>query len=120
MKIAITSSGESLDSPLDVRLGRANYLVLMDLETGEFTVINNHSNRDLSQGAGIQAAEAICRSEAEAVITGHCGPKAFRVLAAAGIAVITGGKGTVREVLDQYQKGELKPTASADVEGHWI
>lgn len=120
MKIAITSSGESLDSPLDIRLGRANYLVLMDLETGDFTVIDNHSNRDLSQGAGIQAAEGICRSGAEAVITGHCGPKAFRVLAAAGIAVITGGKGTVREVLDQYRKGELKPSASADVEGHWI
>ena len=42
------------------------------------------------QGAGIQAAQTVIGRGAEALITGFCGPKAFRVLTAAKVQVLTG------------------------------
>lgn len=119
MKIAVTASGASLDAPLDPRFGRAAHFIVVDGRTGAFTVHDNTQNLNAAQGAGIQAAEAVSRLGAEVVITGHCGPKAFRALQAAGIQVVTGATGTVREVVERFQKGELKPATGADVEGHW-
>jgi predicted Fe-Mo cluster-binding NifX family protein len=56
---------------------------------------------------------------AEAVITGHCGPKAFRTLQAAGIQVVVGADGTVADAVEQFKSGELVPSDAADVESHW-
>ena len=50
---------------------------------------------------------------------GHCGPKAFRVLQAAGIRVYAAGAGTVEEALAQYRANRLAEAKAADVEGHW-
>jgi predicted Fe-Mo cluster-binding NifX family protein len=120
MKLAISTSGTSLDAPLDPRFGRATRFIIVDSATGAFTVHDNTPNLNAAQGAGIQAAEAVSQLGAEAVITGHCGPKAFRALQVAGIAVVTGAAGTVGEAVARFQKGELKPATSADVEGHWV
>ena len=72
-----------------------------------------------AQGAGIQAAEAVSRLGAECLITGHCGPKAFRTLQAAGIRVYTGAAGTVGEAIAALQQGRLALAEAADVDGHW-
>ena len=119
MKLAITSSGQTLDSQVDPRFGRAAYFIVVDADTGAFEAHDNAQNLSAAQGAGIQSAETISRLGAEVVITGHCGPKAFRTLTAAGIAVVVGAGGSVAEAIDRFQKGELQPASSADVEGHW-
>jgi len=120
VKVAISTSGEDLNSPIDSRFGRAARFLVYNTETDSFELIDNQQNLDAAQGAGIQAAETVSRAGADVVITGHCGPKAFRVLTAAGVQVITGAAGTVRDALEQYRKGQIKPAASADVEGHWV
>ena len=119
MKIAITSQGTSLDSPVDPRFGRAKHFVLADTESGDFTSHDNAQNLNAPQGAGIQAAQAVARLGAEAVLTGHVGPKAFAVLKAANIIVYTGASGTVREAIDCLKSGKLQAAKTADVEGHW-
>lgn len=119
MKIAITSSGKTLDAPVDPRFGRAAFFILVDAKTGAFEVHDNAQTLNAAQGAGIQAAETVSRLGAEAVITGHCGPKAFRTLQAAGIKVVIGARGTVAEAIEDFKAGRLKPAESADVEGHW-
>ena len=119
MKIAITSSGKTLESPVDPRFGRAAFFIVVDLDTGAFEAHDNAQNLNAAQGAGIQAAETVSRLGAEVVITGHCGPKAFRTLDAAGIQVVTGAQGTVRESVESYRKGELRPAEAPDVESHW-
>jgi len=119
MKIAITSSGATLDSPMDPRFGRAATFILLDTETGGYQAQDNAQNLNAAQGAGIQAAENISRLEAEAVITGHCGPKAFRVLSAAGIKVYNTDALTVAAALEQFRSGKLTEAKTADVEGHW-
>ena len=119
MKVAVSSVGDTLDSAVDPRFGRAAQFVLVDTDTGEHEVISNAQNLNAAQGAGIQAAETVFKHGAEYVITGHCGPNAFRALEAAGIKVITGLEGTVAEVVEKLKIGEGKPIAGADVEGHW-
>jgi len=120
MKIALTTSGETLDAPLDGRFGRAPIFILYDLEKDYFEVIDNRQNLNTAQGAGIQAAETIIRAKADCLITGHCGPKAFRVLTAAGVTVYNCGEATVADALNAFKGGTLKPLDSADVEGHWV
>lgn len=118
MKIAFTTSGEGLDAPLDSRFGRAAKFLIFDADSGTFEVVDNRQNLNAAQGAGIQAAETIARSGAGCLVTGHCGPKAFRVLSTAGIKVFHIDAPTVAAALEAFQSGTLRPAQSADVEGH--
>jgi predicted Fe-Mo cluster-binding NifX family protein len=119
MKIIITSEGSSLESQVDPRFGRAKHFILVDTDSGEFSAHDNAQNLNCPQGAGIQAAQTVARLGAEAVLTGHVGPKAFTTLQAANIAVYTGVSGTVKEVIEQFKSGQLRAAAKADVQGHW-
>lgn len=119
MRIALTSTGPTLDDALDERFGRARYFLIVDTETEAVEAVDNSINLSAPQGAGIQSAQRVAEQKAEALVTGHCGPKAFRALAAAGIPVHTGASGTVREALEAFKAGKLAPAGGADVEGHW-
>ncbi len=119
MKVVVTSRGVGMESELDPRFGRAAGFVLVDSETGESQTIDNSGGAQAAQGAGIQAAEAVSRLGAECVITGHCGPKAFRALQAAGIEIYIGASGTVTEAIAEFKAGNLKRAAGPDVGGHW-
>jgi predicted Fe-Mo cluster-binding NifX family protein len=120
MKIAVTSSGNDLSSPIDPRFGRCANFIIVDSDSMEFQVVENSQNFNLPQGAGIQAGTTIANSRAEVLITGNCGPKAFMVLEQAGISVITGAGGTVGQVVEQFKNGELLNATQANVEGHWV
>ena len=119
MKLCITSQGEELSSAVDPRFGRAAMFILADSDTGAFEVIDNKQNLQAAQGAGIQAGQKVATSGAKAVITGHCGPKAYSTLQAAGIEVFTGAEGTITEAIAAWKSGKLKKASGADVEGHW-
>jgi predicted Fe-Mo cluster-binding NifX family protein len=120
MKIAITTSGTDLNAPVDTRFGRAAAFLIVDTESGEFTIEPNEQNLNAAQGAGIQAAQNVASTGAQALISGHCGPKAFRILSASNIAIYTSDAATIQEALDQFKAGTLTKAQSADVEGHWI
>jgi len=120
VKVAFTTSEENLDAPFETRFGRAPKFLVYDLETEAFSMIDNQQNVNASQGAGIQAATTVARAGVSVLVSGHCGPKAFRVLSAAGIRIFTASAVTVREALDQYRAGKLAESSSADVEGHWM
>lgn len=120
MKIAFTTSGKDLAAPLDRRFGRASAFLVYDTDSRTFEVVDNLQNLNAAQGAGIQAAEAVARTGAKAVVTGNCGPKAFRVLEAAGIKVYNASAATIGEALVMYREGRLAEASSANVEGHWM
>lgn len=120
LKVAVTSIGQDLDSKVDPRFGRASWFIVVDTETNQHQVFSNEQNLNAGQGAGIQSAENISRQGVEAVITGNCGPKAFRTLGAAGIRVYCGADGKVSEVLEQFKSGKIKQVEGANVEGHWV
>jgi predicted Fe-Mo cluster-binding NifX family protein len=120
MKIAVSTSGNDLSAPLDPRFGRAARFVIYETETGTFEIAGNEQNLNAAQGAGIQAAQNAASTGAAAVISGHFGPKAFRVLSASKIAAYPTTAATVQEALDLYAAGKLTAAQEADVEGHWM
>jgi predicted Fe-Mo cluster-binding NifX family protein len=119
MKVAVSAKGTDLDAAVDERFGRAEGFVLVDAESWAFEHVPNAQSLEAAQGAGIQAARLVADRGAEVVISGHVGPKAFRTLSAAGIKVVSGATGTVREALKAYLSGKLRAADAADVEGHW-
>ena len=119
MKIVFTTSGEDLKSPLDARFGRAAKFLVYDLDNETFEVVDNSKNLNAAQGAGIQSAETVARLGVKTLVTGHCGPKAFRVLSAAGIMIFNTGAPTVAEALEDYRAGKLVQANAPDVESHW-
>jgi predicted Fe-Mo cluster-binding NifX family protein len=119
MIIAFTAMGDTLETPLDRRFGRAAKFLLYDSATAAITILDNAPNLNAAQGAGVQAAAAVARAGAAVLVTGHCGPKAFQVLRAAGIKIFTSTAPTVAAALAQYQAGELTEADAADSEAHW-
>lgn len=118
MKIGISSTGKDLDDQVDSRFGRCQYFLIVDTDTMSFEYISNESAMS-SGGAGIQAAQSVVKAGVEAVITGNMGPNAFQTLSAAGIKVVTGVSGTVKDAVEKYKKGELKETTAPSVGSHF-
>jgi predicted Fe-Mo cluster-binding NifX family protein len=118
MKIAVTTSGQNLDSQLDPRFGRCAYYLVVDSDDMSFEAYPNES-ATLGGGAGIQAAQFLASKGVQAVITGNCGPNAVQTLSAAGIDLFAGHSGTAREVIVEFKKGEFKPTSKANVASHF-
>lgn len=119
MKIAVTSKGTDLDSAVDPRFGRAAYILIVDPETLEFEVLDNKDNVNAFKGAGIQTASMVSDKGVEALLTGFCGPNAFKTLEAAKIRVANDVNGTVRDAVKAFNEGRLTFSDKATVEGHW-
>ena len=101
MKIAVSSTGPSLDAHMDERFGRCPCFVVASAGESDFEPVDNPCATQ-GHGAGIQAARLVAEHGVSVVLTGRCGPKASDTLAAAGVLVVTGYGGTVREALEKY------------------
>jgi len=112
VKVAITCTGQSLTDELDQRFGRADYFLVIDSVSFEYTVINNAA-RTASGGAGIAAAQSIIDHQVEAVITGQLGPNALNVLSDAGIAMYQGSAGSAYQNLIAFNQQKLPPITSS-------
>jgi predicted Fe-Mo cluster-binding NifX family protein len=119
MRIAVTSKAKGLDSEVDPRFGRAPFIVIVDSESMETETVDNAGNVHALKGAGIQAAATMSQKKVDVVLTGHCGPNAFKALTAAKIGVANGARGSVRDAVTSYLDGTLPLSQEADVEGHW-
>ena len=117
MKIAVTAKEGTLESQVDPRFGRAPVIVIVDSNTFEFEALDNMANVNAFKGAGIQAASMVSEKGAEVLLTGHCGPNAFKALQAAGIKVANDAAGTVREAVKAFEDGKLPFSDSANVDG---
>ena len=112
MKIAVSSTGQTLDSTVEARFGRCPYFLIVNPATMEFEAIIN-ANAELRGGAGIQSAQLVAEKGATVVLTGSCGPNAFQVFEQAAIQVVTGVTGSVSQAVHQFTAGSLKSIPSA-------
>ena len=117
MKVAVTSTGKTLDNPVDPRFGRCAHFVIVETDDMSYDAVEN-TNAAAGGGAGIQSAQLVAEKDAKVVLTGNCGPNAFRTLEAAGIKVVVGVGGSVREAVEQFKAGTLSPTGGPNVKSH--
>ena len=118
MKIAVTSTGTGLDDKVDARFGRCPYFLIVDTETNKFESIEN-PNVALGGGAGIQSAQLMAERDVKYILTGNCGPNAFRTFGAANIQVIVGVNGTVRQAVEKFNADEFSTASSPNVSSHF-
>jgi len=118
MKIAITSTGPTLDSDVEARFGRCAYFLVVDTDTMQLEAIEN-PNIALGGGAGIQSAQLMSEKGVTTVLTGNCGPNAFNVFGQAGIQVIVGVSGPVRNAVEQFKAGAFSSASGPNVASHF-
>ena len=115
MKVCITSQGDNLDSQVDTRFGRCQYFIIVDTDTLEFEAIKNDNINGMG-GVGVQSAQLMVDRNVGAVLTGNVGPNAFQTLQAAGIKMITGISGIVKDAVDKYKEGKFNSVNKPTVE----
>ena len=118
MKIAVTSTGPTLDDNVEARFGRCPYFLIIDTDTMQLEAIEN-PNMALGGGAGIQSAQLMSEKGVTTVLTGNCGPNAFNVFGQAGIQVIVGVSGPVRNAVEQFKTGSLPSASGPNVASHF-
>lgn len=116
MKIAVSSSGKTLESKVDERFGRAPYFLIVE---GEKIEVLENPNLSAGGGVGIQTAQMLADKGVEAVIAGSFGPKAYETLAAADIKMYSGSGMKILEAVESLRKNQLKPMGVADKPSHW-
>src|SRR4030042_1443426 len=109
MKIAISASGNSLESEIDMRFGRCPYFIFVELEGKEIKgheIIEN-ARANQTGGVGITTAELVAKKGAQAVLTGNVGPRAFSVFSQFNIDIYP-VTGKVSAAIKAFADGKLK------------
>ena len=107
MKIAVTAENNNgYDSKVNTHFGRAPYFAIVDTKTDEVDLIKNEA-ANASGGAGVSAAQLIADRGVEVLISGSVGPKAYTALTSGNIEMYIINQGTVREAVENFQKGNL-------------
>lgn len=119
MKIAVTATGTDLDAAMDPRFGRAQYILIFDQDGSLVEAVDNAAGVGAMQGAGIQAGKLLADRKVDVLITGNCGPNAFKTLNAAGIKVVVEQSGSVRDAVARLQRQEVSFAEGPNAEAHW-
>lgn len=117
MKIAITSTGDNLDSAMDERFGRCKYFIIADTKTHEYEAVENESTTS-AHGTGIQVAQFVVDQNIKALITGNVGPNAMKVLQGANLDVYLSDSTTVKGAIEDFVKGKLEKAQGPTRGGH--
>ena len=74
MKVAITSTGNSLESNIDPRFGRCKYFVIYDTESRATEFIPN-PNAEAEEGAGPASVQLVASRQVNKIVSGEIGIK---------------------------------------------
>ena len=105
MKVAITSTGNCLDSKLDKRFGRCAHFVIYDTETKGMEFIPN-PNKDAQEGAGPASVQLVASRNVQKIISGEFGIKIKSLLDSLKIQMIVfkEPEKTIGEIINMLNK----------------
>lgn len=108
MNLIISAQNPTIESPVDTRFGRSQWLILVDADTKQWKAFQNPGVSQ-SGGAGVAAAQFVVDQNAEVVISGDFGPNAARAFQSAKIEMRLFLKQalTVEEAVDLYNSNKL-------------
>jgi predicted Fe-Mo cluster-binding NifX family protein len=109
MKVAVSSTGQGLESQTSPVFGRCPWFVIVEVENGNIKGHKDVQNSAAMQagGAGIMAAQTVGNEGAKVVISGAVGPRAFGVFQQVGIEAYASTPGTVKDNVMQFVQGKL-------------
>lgn len=105
MRIGIPTQGKKgLEEQIGAHFGRVPTYTIVNGD--EVEVIENNS---MHQGGSGYPPELLDQHGVEVMLCANLGRKAVNMFSDMGIEVYVGAKGTVRNALEQYEKGKLNP-----------
>ena len=106
MKIAVASTGNTLESIIDSSFGRCAWFVIYDTETGAMEFIPN-PNKDIEEHAGQAAVELISSRQVSKIISGEFGIKIKPLLDSLNIQmiVVKDSTKTISHIIELLKKG---------------
>lgn len=117
MKILIAADGNTLDSRLSKRFGKAQWYLIVDDESLDVKAAQNVGPRDHHDIVPKAAAEGV-----ETVITGNIGPRSYELMSSNNLKVALARNISAREALERLKKNDLRmldaPTLKQSVEEH--
>jgi predicted Fe-Mo cluster-binding NifX family protein len=114
--IAVSANGKNLEAKVSPLFGRARFFILVDPDTLAWEAMDNLANLSNAQGIGVAVANSLVKKNIRTVVAGSCGPKAFQTLQAAGVEVVLQVKGTVRQALARFKRGELRRASGPNIQ----
>ena len=106
MKIAMASTGNTLDSNIDSSFGRCAWFVIYDTESGGMEIIPNPT-KDMEEHAGQAAVELISSRNVSKIISGEFGFKIKPLLDSMNIQmiVVKDPDKRISHIIDLLNKG---------------
>lgn len=83
---AITSSGKTEKSFMDLRFGKCENVVIFNVSTNQYSVVENPFKE--AENSGIQLVEFLKEQGVTSIITGEIGPKVSALLEAEKLQLI--------------------------------
>jgi len=112
MKIAVTSTGPTLEHSAGARVGHCRYLLIIDPDTMDYEIMQNPVVALRGPAAGKLFLQLLLQNDVHIILVESCGSntrKIFEVLGDAGILIrvdMTGPvRGTVEQFKDSYRSG---------------
>jgi len=119
MKIAVASTGSSINSEVDPHTGRARCFVIYDTGKEDFVVYDNWRVKECQHWAGSRAADILESLGVDAIILRNIGPCAFRRLSGTSIGLYQAPLGSrVVEAIRGFREHELSLVEAPNCTGH--
>ena len=110
MKVCIPTLGNrGMEETVGEHFGRVPTYTIVDTETGTVEVKDNTSEHMGGKG---YPAEIISGWGVDAMLCGGLGNRAITMFEESGIMVYIGASGTVKDALNSFQDGKLRPATS--------
>lgn len=115
MKIAITAeNNQGLDSIVAQHFGHAPFFILVEIEDNAVKSVQSVATPFAQGHQPGQIPGFIQQQNASVILSGGMGGRAIEFFNQVGIQAATGASGTVRQALEHYLGGNLKPAAPCD------
>jgi predicted Fe-Mo cluster-binding NifX family protein len=110
MKIAFTSKGKDLDSIVDARFGRCEFILIYDDLSEAIEIIENNDSSAEAHGAGPKTAQKLFNSNIDVLITGNGpGGNAAKVLERSKMEIFIGAADKpIKEALALFKENKLE------------
>lgn len=107
MKVAITSTGNSLESKLDSRFGRCSFFVFYDTESESVEFLPN-PNKESVEGAGPASVQTVASRGAQKVVSGEFGAKVKAIFDQLQIqlVMVSDTNSTIAQIIEMLKKGK--------------
>ena len=104
MKIAITSTGDTLNATIDSRFGRCAYFAIYNTETKSTEFILN-PGKEAQEGAGPAAVQFVAAQKISNIVSVEFGTKIKPLLESLNIEMITpeNSANKISELIDLYK-----------------